>query len=95
MRKGWRVKRLGDVCAVDKAQGLHHQLPYVGLEHIESHTAQFIGSTEPQSVKSSTFRFSGEHFLCGRLRPYLNKVLAPDFEGHCSTEIFPIRPSRP
>ncbi len=29
----------------------------------------------------------------GRLRPYLNKVLAPDFSGHCSTEIFPIKPS--
>src|SRR5690606_7178935 len=26
-----------------------------------------------------------------RLRPYLNKVLLPDFEGHCSTEIFPIK----
>jgi len=29
----------------------------------------------------------------GRLRPYLNKAFAPDFEGHCSTEIFPIKPS--
>lgn len=30
--------------------------------------------------------------LYGRLRPYLNKVLLPDFAGHCSTEIFPLRP---
>jgi type I restriction enzyme S subunit len=93
MRSGWKTMRLGDVCIIDKAQCVHHQLPYVGLEHIESHTARFIGSREPQSVKSSTFRFSSEHVLYGRLRPYLNKVLAPDFQGHCSTEIFPIKPN--
>jgi type I restriction enzyme S subunit len=92
MKKGWQTKRLGDVCAFDKSQGIHRGLPYVGLEHIESHTARFIGSSEPQPVKSSTFRFSDEHVLYGRLRPYLNKALAPDFEGHCSTEIFPLKP---
>lgn len=93
MKKGWQIKSLGDVCAFDKAQGIYRHLPYVGLEHIESNTARFIGSAESQSVKSSTFRFSTEHILYGRLRPYLNKVIAPDFEGHCSTEIFPIKPS--
>jgi len=93
MKKGWEIKTLGDVCAFDKAQGTHRGLPYVGLEHIESHTARFIGSTDAQPVRSSTFRFSDKHVLYGRLRPYLNKALAPDFEGHCSTEIFPLKPS--
>ena len=91
--KGWTTKRLGDVCDFDKAQGVHRGLPYVGLEHIESNTGRFIGSLDPLPVKSSTFRFSSEHVLYGRLRPYLNKAIAPDFEGHCSTEIFPIKPS--
>ena len=50
----------------------------------------FIGSLEPCQVKSSTFYFTDNHILYGRLRPYLNKVLMPNFEGHCSTEIFPI-----
>jgi type I restriction enzyme S subunit len=63
------------------------------MEHIESHTGRFIGSLAPQLVKSATFRFSNKHVLYGRLRPYLNKAAAPDFEGHCSTEIFPIKPS--
>ncbi len=92
MKKGWEMKKLGEVCAFDKAQGIHRGLPYVGLEHIESHTAHFIGSIEHQPAKSSTFRFSEEHVLYGRLRPYLNKVLAPNFKGHCSTEIFPLKP---
>lgn len=94
MKSGWQMKKLGDVCAFYKAQGVHNGLPYVGLEHIESNTARFIGSTYPHPVKSSTFRFSDKHVLYGRLRPYLNKALAPDFEGHCSTEIFPLKPSR-
>lgn len=89
----WPVKLLGDVSQFDKMQGVHRGLPYVGLEQIESDTGRFIGSYEPLSAKSSTFRFSTDHILYGRLRPYLNKAFAPDFEGHCSTEIFPIKPS--
>jgi type I restriction enzyme S subunit len=93
MKNTWQIKRLGEVCGYDKVQGIHHGLPYVGLENIESNTARFIGSLDPQPVKSATFKFSNEHVLYGRLRPYLNKAIAPDFEGHCSTEIFPIKPS--
>lgn len=93
MRQGWEVKPLGEVCKIDKRQGIYAGLPYVGMENIESHTARFLGTLTPQEVKSSTFRFSREHVLYGRLRPYLNKVIAPDFEGHCSTEVFPIKPS--
>jgi type I restriction enzyme S subunit len=92
MKAGWKIKTLGEVCAFDKSQGLHKNLPYVGLEHIESQTGRFIGSTDPLEVKSTTFKFTPEHLLYGRLRPYLNKVMNPNFAGHCSTEIFPIMP---
>jgi type I restriction enzyme, S subunit len=92
VKAGWQIMTLGEVCALDKRQGLQKELPYVGLEHIESHTGRFIGSKEPLEVKSSTFKFTPEHLLYGRLRPYLNKVLLPDFTGHCSTEIIPIKP---
>ncbi len=91
MKAGWKLQRLGDLCAFDKSQGIHTNLPYVGLEHIESDTGQYLGNLEPTDVKSSTFKFNDSHVLYGRLRPYLNKVLLPDFEGHCSTEIFPIQ----
>lgn len=88
---GWEKKKLGEVIEYDKNQNIHKGLPYVGLEHIESNSGRFIGSLEPQVVKSSTFYFNEQHVLYGRLRPYLNKVLLPNFEGHCSTEIFPIK----
>lgn len=93
MKNGWANKRLGDVCEFVKEQGEWTGLPYVGLEHIESNTGVFLGSRLPQTVKSTTFRFTPEHVLYGRLRPYLNKVLLPDFVGHCSTEIFPVKPT--
>src|ERR1017187_4264321 len=78
---------------VRKVFVIHKNLPYVGLEQIESNTGRFVGSTDPVHVKSATFKFSPEHVLYGRLRPYLNKVMLPDFTGHCSTEIFPLKPN--
>jgi type I restriction enzyme S subunit len=88
--EGWMEKRLGDICEYDKTSIQANDLPYVGLENIESNSGRFIGSLESKNVKSKTFYFDSKHILYGRLRPYLNKVLIPSFEGHCSTEIFPI-----
>ena len=88
----WRTARLGEVCSFEKNQHIHVGLPYVGLEHIESGTGRFLGTADAVTVKSATFRFLPSHVLYGRLRAYLNKVFLPDFEGHCSTEIFPINP---
>ncbi|OGK19019.1 hypothetical protein A3D80_03465 [Candidatus Roizmanbacteria bacterium RIFCSPHIGHO2_02_FULL_40_13b] len=92
--KDWEENTLDEVCKYDKTPYKKTNLPYVGLEDIESNTGKFLGSLNPLKVKSNTFHFSGEHVLYGRLRPYLNKVLLPNFEGHCSTEIFPIKPNK-
>lgn len=89
--KGWTEKSLKEVCKYDKSPNKTTNLPYVGLEDIQSNTGKLVGPIDPRSVKSLTFHFTKEHVLYGRLRPYLNKVLLPDFEGHCSTEIFPIK----
>jgi len=62
------------------------------MEDIESNTGRIVSDFDIKEVKSQTFRFDSSHVLYGRLRPYLNKFAVPEFEGHCSTEIFPIRP---
>jgi type I restriction enzyme S subunit len=93
VKAGWERKRLGDVCRIDRRQARHKGLPYVGLEHIEGGTGKFVGSLEQTQVKSNTFAFDAKSVLFGRLRPYLKKVLLPSFNGHCSTEIFPLQPS--
>jgi len=90
MKEGWEMKRLGDVCKVLKRKHSGASLPYIGMEDIESSTGQLITAPTEKTVKSTSFQFNEKHILYGRLRPYLNKVFLPDFNGHCSTEIFPI-----
>ncbi|MDB9413214.1 restriction endonuclease subunit S [Microcystis aeruginosa] len=90
----WKTQKLGEVCKIEKKKYNGSNLAYVGMEDIESNTGRFLGYKIPKSVKSSTFKFTSEHILYGRLRPYLNKVMLPDFEGHCSSEIFPIKVSK-
>lgn len=63
----------------------------MGLKHIKSNRGESIGSLQHQNIESSTFCFTNEHLLYGRLRPYLNKVLLSNFEGHCSIKIFHIK----
>lgn len=92
--KGWETKKLSDLCDPDKQQANRKDLPYVGLEHIVAHAGQLARPIAPADTKSSTFHFSPEHLLYGRLRPYLNKVATPQFEGHCSTEILPLKPKQ-
>ena len=86
----WNKYKVKDVCKYAKEQG-HYNLPYVGMEHIKGSTAEFIGSLDNTEVKSTTFHFDKGIILYGRLRPYLRKVILTTFEGHCSTELFPIK----
>ena len=89
----WKIKKLSEVSSFDKQQGMHTGIPYIGMENIQSHTTELISGIDlVEEVKSSTFKFNDTHLLYGRLRPDLNKVYTPDFIGHCSTEIFPIKP---
>lgn len=90
-KEKWEVRKLGEVIVYDKKQKVHTELPYIGLEHIESNSGKLVADVSEKDVKSSTFYFDNQHILYGRLRPYLNKVFLPNFVGHCSTEIFPIR----
>ena len=91
-KSGWKTMKLKEVAIYDKKQGNNSNLIYVGLEDIESCTMKHIGNKKPKKVASNTFSFSSRHLLYGRLRPYLQKMLLPHFDGHCSTEIFPILP---
>ncbi len=70
-------------------------LPYVGLEHIEKETGRLAASYDlkPANLKATKFRFTPNHVLYGKLRPYLNKVIVPDFDGVCTTELLPILPN--
>lgn len=89
-KEGWVEKKFGEVCRYYKEQGKYVDMKYIGMEHIESCTGRLLGSMDSNAVLSSSFKFNKGHVLYGRLRPYLKKVYVAEFEGCCSTEIFPI-----
>jgi len=66
-------------------------LPYIGMENVESHTMQLLGTVPAKEMKSTADSFSADDVLYGRLRPYLNKVYRPEFDGLCSTEFIIFR----
>lgn len=90
MKKGWVKSKFGDVCQYRKDNGVHKNLQYVGMEHIGQGNGLLLGTIDSNSVLSTSFRFQKGDVLYGRLRPYLKKVCVAEFEGCCSTEIFPI-----
>ena len=62
------------------------ELPYVGLENIESNTGFYVPSVEKKESFNSALKFEAGDILFSKLRPYLNKVHLAQFDGICSTE---------
>jgi len=92
--KNWLRAKLGDITQPTRPRhspGDYPELRFVGMEHIEAHTMRLLGTVPAESMRSSAVHFQPGDVLYGRLRPYLNKVFRPDFEGLCSAEfiVFP------
>lgn len=87
--EGWVRTTLGEIAAPSRSRALPSDvpdLPYVGLEHIESQTMKLLGHGYARDVRSSSMQFSKGDLLYGRMRPYLNKVWVAEFDGICSAE---------
>ncbi len=92
-----RMVTLEKVAKIDRKAASQEEcrlLPYVGLEHIEKDTGRFVPGFQisPEALLAAKLKFSSRHVLYGKLRPYLNKVALPNFDGVCTTEILPILP---
>ncbi len=94
-----KTVELGAVATIDRQgvdpSSLAPETLYLGLEHIER-GGRIIGhgTVAGAELASTKFRFSPAHVLFGKLRPNLGKVSRPEFEGVCSTDILPVRPSK-
>ena len=96
----WVVKPLGEVCSivadlVDPRQDEYLSQLHVGGGNIESESGHFIElkTSAEEGLKSGKFPFTTEDVLYNKIRPYLVKVARPDFEGICSADMYPLRPS--
>src|SRR4051794_40094524 len=94
---GWAATKLSEIvaCSTEKVEpGEANDAPYLSLEHIESHSSRIIGHGRGSDVKSTKNVFRAGDVLYGKLRPYLNKVCRPDFDGMCSTDILVLQPTK-
>ena len=97
---GWKLRCLCDLCTYDRktvtpSNPLAQTLAYIGLENVESNSGRIMlntGDSSSGQVKGNSYRFDARHVLYGKLRPYLNKVVLPEFSGRCSTELIPLLP---
>jgi type I restriction enzyme, S subunit len=91
---GWAQTAIGEITEPGRERvnpRSFPELPYISLEHIEAHTMRLLRTVPSSSMSSSAVHFYADDVLYARLRPYLNKVYRPDFEGLCSSEfiVFP------
>ncbi len=98
--EGWRWAELAQVAEIGAAQVLPKRQPdtlfnYVALENIEQGTGRLIDFTPTRGaeIASNKYNFTPEHVLYGKLRPYLQKALIPDFEGISVTDLLPLKPN--
>jgi type I restriction enzyme S subunit len=99
--KGWEPIYFGDVVdigtqLVDPSNGAFDDLLHVGGENIESDTGRLIDlkSVRESHLRSGKFSFTTKHILYSKIRPYLNKVAYPKFDGLCSADIYPLLPRK-
>lgn len=69
--------------------------PHIGIDSIESETGAIGGyrTVRQDAVKSGKYPFTSEHIIYSKIRPALNKVAMPDFDGVCSADAYPILPN--
>ena len=90
----WEIKRL-KYCVVlinEKIDGVPPELPYTGLEHIESWTGKRLPADESATSDGQSNIFKFGDVLFGKLRPYLAKVLRASANGACTGELLVLRP---
>lgn len=96
-RNGWKIVELSDVVQIDAnlVDDITNYVnyPLVGIDNIEKNTGNLINikTVGESDVKGSKYFFSKEHILYSKIRPYLNKVASPCFEGLCSTDAYPLK----
>ena len=94
--KGWQIVGFKECADIDTNM-VHNfegceEYPHIGIDSIEKETGRLIGyrTIAEDGVISGKYLFTPEHIIYSKIRPNLNKVAMPDFEGLCSADAYPI-----
>ena len=94
----WATERWGDFvsnrCVKFDPRESKETPCLIELENIESKTGRLLGVSELENQTSLKSRFQAGDVLYGKLRPYLQKFIRPNFDGVCTTEIWVLKSQR-
>lgn len=97
--QSWTDCRFADACEivsklVDPRKAQYQDLPHVGAGNIESNSGALLDvlTAREEQLISGKFLFDDTMVLYSKIRPYLKKVVRPDFSGLCSADIYPLVP---
>ena len=80
---------------VDPREEPYCHMQHVGPENIEKDTGRVLDtqSASELGLISGKFYFDPDSIVYSKIRPNLNKVCAPQFEGVCSADCYSIKPT--
>lgn len=94
--KNWIIKNFTECAIIDtkmiKDFEKYADYPHIGIDSIEKETGVLSGyrTVKEDNVISGKYLFTSEHIIYSKIRPNLNKVAMPNFEGLCSADAYPI-----
>ena len=94
--KKWIIKNFTECASIDtkmvKDFEEYADYPHIGIDSIEKETGVLSGyrTVKEDNVISGKYLFTPEHIIYSKIRPNLNKVAMPNFEGLCSADAYPI-----
>lgn len=92
----WDIKSFSEFAKIDATMTIDFEkyadYPHIGIDSIESITGRLSGyrTVRQDGVKSAKYIFSSQHIIYSKIRPNLNKVALPSFDGLCSADAYPI-----
>lgn len=96
-KTGRQMRKFGDCAELVRnaaSPASMKDTPYVELEHISEGTLSILGHGIVRDVKSPKYEFQSGDILFGKLRPCFRKVVRPNFDGVCFTDIWVVRAKR-
>ncbi len=95
---GWTVVPFEEIAIIDGNMTTDYEkyadYPHIGIDSIEKETGKLSGyrTVAEDGVRSGKYIFTSQHIIYSKIRPNLNKVALPDFDGVCSADAYPILP---
>ena len=96
---GWPIVGFEEIATIDGNMTTDYEkyadYPHIGIDSIEKETGLLKGyrTVAEDGVISGKYVFTPAHIIYSKIRPNLNKVALPDFEGLCSADAYPILPN--